>query len=754
MKNINWFICFLVFFATVTVNAQITPGNNCDDASCSTQGSYSSQTGSPSMGTFGCLFSTPNANWIAINTTTSGSIHYVLTQTNSNGGGIDVDFAVYGPYTSVSAGCPITGSTPTVDCSYSAASVENIDIPNAQAGDVYIILITNYNGSAGTISLTPNANNPSTATVDCNINFTGVVTSTPALCGQATGSVSVVPSGGFAPYTYSWNTPGNPTTASVSNVPPGTYTVTITSSPDPVSGASYIPTTLTVTVNDQVTTASATSTTVSCPGGSDGTASASSTAPGTLSYQWNDPNNQTTQTAVGLSAGTYECVVTSSTGCVNTAQVTVDEIPGMQLQITNQVDVTCNSGSDGIAEIAVTDGSVPYTFDWTGSNSTSELADDLALGTTTVTVTDNQGCVITEDIFIDQPEALEIAQMSQDTIICIGDSVRLFAQGTGGSSPYIYSWSSNNQNVASGNEIYVTPTGPFTEYCLTLSEQCGSPVDNACVIVEYPAEVNPNLSPDITGACYPVEVQFDNTTNTSETVNYTIWTYSDGAKDTVPGDNPAVHEFGEGMFGVDMEVVTARGCRYKNSFPNLIEGYPYPEAGFYVNPNPASIFEPKVTAYSQSSNDIISYEWFAEGAKPEYSSIQNPTFTYSNEVQNYPLILVVENGFGCTDTLQKLVRIENEVLVFSPNTFTPDGDGVNDTWKVDIQGIDVQNFQLEIFNRWGEKVFESLDPEGEWSGTYGDGRIVKDGAYIWTIRAYDFENDNKYEFKGTVTVLK
>src|SRR5690554_2272009 len=251
MKNINWFVCLLVLLSTLTVRAQITPGDNCDDASCSTQGSYSSQTGSPSMGTFGCLYSTPNANWIAINAQTSGSIHFVLTQTNSNGSGIDVDFAVYGPYTSVSAGCPITGSTPTVDCSYSATSTEYIDIPNAQAGDVYIILITNYNGSAGTISLTPNTSNPSTATIDCNINFTGTTTSTPALCGQATGSVDVVPTCGFAPYTYSWDIPGNPTTPSVTNVPPGTYTVTITSSPDPVSGATYIPTTLTVTVNNQ-----------------------------------------------------------------------------------------------------------------------------------------------------------------------------------------------------------------------------------------------------------------------------------------------------------------------------------------------------------------------------------------------------------------------------------------------------------------------------------------------------------------------
>ncbi|HZH87149.1 MAG TPA: gliding motility-associated C-terminal domain-containing protein, partial [Brumimicrobium sp.] len=589
--------------------------------------------------------------------------------------------------------------------------------------------------------------------VDCNINFTGNISSTPALCGQATGSVEVVPTGGYPPYTYSWDIPGNPTTATVQNVLPGTYTVTITSSPDPVTGATYIPTTLTVTVDNQVATATATSTRVSCPGGNDGTATASSTAPGTLSYQWNDPNNQTTKTAVGLTSGTYECVITSSTGCVNTVQVTVDEIPAMQLNVVNQVDVTCNSGNDGIVTVEITDGTAPYTYSWTGSTSTSKTANDLFAGMTTVTVTDNKGCVITEDINIGQPTALSVDNISQDTIICIGDSVQLFAAGAGGSSDYIYQWTSNGQVVGNSDTIYVTPTGSSTEYCVTVTEQCGSPAATECVMVNYPNEVDPMLTPDKTGECYPIEVTFDNITNTLETIDYTVWKYSDGDVDTIPGSTPAVHEFGKGIFNVNMEIVTDRGCKYFKNYPNLIEGYPFPKPNFYVNPNPASVFEPTVDAFSQSSKDIISYEWFAEGATPDYSSLQNPTFDYPAVIGNYPLLLVVENEYGCIDSLTKLVRIENEVLLFTPNSFTPDGNGFNDTWKISILGVDIYNFHLEVFNRWGEKVFESFDPEGEWDGTYGN-KIAPTGTYIWKIQARDFENDNKYEFKGSVNILR
>ncbi|WP_417265808.1 gliding motility-associated C-terminal domain-containing protein [Brumimicrobium sp.] len=566
------------------------------------------------------------------------------------------------------------------------------------------------------------------------------------VCSAGMGSVTATPTSGVSPYTYDW--PGlGATTQTVNNVSAGTYTVNMTDGNGCVSSTN-------VTVGDTPANYDSSVTPVSCPGGSDGTATAAMVPEiGNVTYQWNDANNQTTATATGLPAGTYECVITSDIGCSNTVVVAISEIPAMQLNVVNQVDVTCNSGNDGIVTVEITDGTAPYTYSWTGSNSTSATADDLAVGTTTLTVTDDNGCVITEDFVINEPPALSVGSMSQDTIICIADSVRLFANGAGGSSAYFYEWTLNGQVVGNGSEVYVTPTASSTEYCVTITEQCGSPAATGCVKVDYPAEVDPTLSPDKTGECFPIEVNFDNTTNTTETISYTVWSYSDGEQDTVPGSNSATHEFGVGVYDVEMEVVTNRGCRYFKSYPNLIEGYPFPEPNFYVNPNPASIFEPTVDAFSQSSNDIVSYEWIAEGAEPSYSSLQNPTFTYPAEIENHPLILVVENAYGCSDTLQKLVRIQNEVLLFAPNSFTPDANGFNDKWRVHISGVDVYNFHLEVFNRWGEKVFESFDPEGYWDGTYGD-NIVRDGSYIWTITALDYENDNKYEFKGVVNVLK
>ncbi len=566
-------------------------------------------------------------------------------------------------------------------------------------------------------------------------------------CTQGAGEATAIVSGGSNPYSYQWDDPGNQTTQTATGLFAGTYNVIVTDAVGCQANAS-------VTISDTPMSLSTTNTLVSCPGGSDGTATVTITpTPASATYDWYDAGNQNTQTATGLSAGTYNVAVETAVGCQDTATVTINEVPPISISVVNTSDVTCNSASDGTATIQVSDGTSPYTYDWTGSTSTSASATDLSAGTTTVTVTDDNGCTETVNITIDEPNALQITAITKDTIICEGDDVTLEVQGSGGSSAYDFTWTNNGTNVGSGNSIVITPTSDNAEYCVTLSEQCGSPETDSCVTVRFPDPVNPTISPSTTGGCFPVEVTFDNTTNTNESIDYTVFDFNDGTVDTVGGLNAVVHEFGKGMHDVTMQLTSDRGCTYKTTFTDLVEGFDYPKAEFYVNPNPATVFEPTVDAFSQSGNDIISYQWIANGAEPSMSTAKDPTFTYPEEVANYDLYLVVENSNGCKDTLKRIVRVQNDVIIYAPNTFTPDGDAFNETWRVHIEGIDIYNFELEIYNRWGELIFESHDPDGAWDGTYG-GNLVKDGTYIWKIRAVDQENDNKYEFKGFVNVLR
>ena len=95
----------------------------------------------------------------------------------------------------------------------------------------------------------------------------------------------------------------------------------------------------------------------------------------------------------------------------------------------------------------------------------------------------------------------------------------------------------------------------------------------------------------------------------------------------------------------------------------------------------------------------------------------------------------------------------NDVQLFAPNAFTPDGDYYNDTWKVFIDGIDIYDFHLTIFNRSGEIVWESFNTAGEWDGYYG-GHRVSDGIYVWMIETRSEATDERHKFTGFISVLR
>jgi gliding motility-associated-like protein len=99
------------------------------------------------------------------------------------------------------------------------------------------------------------------------------------------------------------------------------------------------------------------------------------------------------------------------------------------------------------------------------------------------------------------------------------------------------------------------------------------------------------------------------------------------------------------------------------------------------------------------------------------------------------------------------LNVVSDILFFAPNSFTPDGDEHNQLWKAEIQGIDEYDFDLLVFNRWGELIWESHDPSIGWDGTY-NGKIVQAGIYTWRARVKDLYNDSKSEFNGMINIMK
>lgn len=747
MKKLTNILIGLFFLGSGFAFGQ--PGSSCDEANCTMGGSYPSITGQPSMGQYGCLYSTPNPYWVAVNVTSNGNIAWSLTQ---NG---DIDFAAYGPFSSVSDGCPIGPGTPQVDCSYSATSNETININNVQVGQVYIILITNFSGASGNYNLSPLPGN--TASFNCNINFSATATMTAATCGQASGSVNVTPNGGFPPYTYSWNTPGNPTTQSVSNVPPGSYTVTITSSPDPVTGANVTPTTANITVTNLTSTYGASTTPATCAGSPTGTASVTPlTVYGTPSYQWNDPAGQTTQTATGLTSGPYSCTITTTAGCTNVVNVNVGQLPSVSASATT-TDVTCNSGNDGIMQVTAVSGTPPYTYAWDNSTSTTNIANDLMAGPHTVTVTDFNGCFVQVNGVIAEPAPLTITSLTPPTQICPEDDITLSVTGVGGSSPHTFTWFENGTQIGTGTSITVDPENTNTQYCVELSEACGSPTTQECTIITFPTPIQPMAVPDEFEKCVPDTFYFQNTSINGGEIATTFWEFGDNPTHnaTVAGNDTVSHYYDiVGTYSITMTVTSIYGCVYVDSMIDLIEVMPIPVANFSFSNNPATYFQTNVVMQDASTSDVISWSWYSPGSIPSVSSTENANFTFpEGQVGTYPVTLTVETALGCTDTVQYIMSVIEEILFFAPNSFTPDGDEFNQTWKPVITGIDIYDFELLIFNRWGEVIWENHDVNQGWDGTY-NGKFVPNGSYTWIARVKKPQNDGKETFTGNINLLR
>lgn len=572
--------------------------------------------------------------------------------------------------------------------------------------------------------------------------------STPDICSSGIGTVTANPGAGLAPFTFNWPALGS-TSQSVSNVPGGTYTVQMTD-------ANGCPSSANVIVGNTPAAFSGTTTVVSCPGGSDGTATATMTPPlGTVSYLWNDPLAQTTATATGLSAGAYTCTVTSTVGCTGIVNVTVTEIPGMIVTITNQTAVTCNSGNDGLIQVNVTQGTPTYTYSWDNSISTSNSANDLYVGSHVVTVTDANACIVTSSTVIGEPSRLRITSITPPTQICPEDDIVLTVVGTGGSSPYTFTWEENGVFLATGTTITVDPLNTNTQYCVTLSEVCGSPIHDSCTVISFPVPIVAGIMPNKTEDCTPAIFEFTNTSSNSGEIATSYFEFSDGSNYLEVGADSTSNLFTiPSFYSAEMTITSIYGCVYTGTFNNILEVKPLPIADFTFSSNPATFFETSIQLQDRSSVDVIQWDWYSPGSNPSYSYSANPVFTFpEGEVGNFPVTLLVTTEHGCIDTVTYIMHIVQDVIFYAPNSFTPDGNEFNQQWHIFVEGIDIYNFELLIFNRWGEIIWESHDPKASWDGTY-NGQIVPAGTYIWKASAKDGLNDGRYEFNGYINVLK
>lgn len=247
--------------------------------------------------------------------------------------------------------------------------------------------------------------------------------------------------------------------------------------------------------------------------------------------------------------------------------------------------------------------------------------------------------------------------------------------------------------------------------------------------------------------CAPYLAQFEDT-SFAHTQIYYEWNFGDGS-DLSPLANPThLYEF-PGVYDVSLTIWTDAGCIDTLSVvkPGYIEVFPSPVSAFEVSPEEASVFNPHFYFEDHSTDSQQHYYYFTDG------SSTSERFVWHSFVESgwhYPYQVVI-NQYGCPDTSYQSLYVIPYTTIFVPNSFTPDGNGRNDTWKPVV--YDTETYELWIFDRWGQPILNSTDEQASWDGMM-NGKPAPIGVYTYFIKYVDHDTGLPEEIRGHFSLLR
>jgi len=273
----------------------------------------------------------------------------------------------------------------------------------------------------------------------------------PSCNGGNDGSATASAVGGSPGYSYTWSSGATSSTAN--DLVPGTNSVTVVD----INGCSSIQT-FTLGNPPPINISAIEDSPVVCNGEANGSATITANG-GTTPYTYLWDSGETTLTANLLNAGNHSYTVTDNNGCTNIGSVTINEPDVLGSNMPAVTNISCNGVNDGEATIAATGGNSPYTYAWSNGETTVK-ANSLAPGTTSYTVTDDNGCTFVSSVIVTQPDLLSATAVVNQNVSCNGlmDGVGMIT-ATGGTGPYTYIWGSSPQpptvsNLPAGSTIF------------------------------------------------------------------------------------------------------------------------------------------------------------------------------------------------------------------------------------------------------------------------------------------------------------
>lgn len=400
-------------------------------------------------------------------------------------------------------------------------------------------------------------------------------------------------------------------------------------------------------------------------------------------------------------------------------------------------------------------GTGPWNLVYTNGNTVDTVTNIIA-NPYVFTTLDSGTYVITELTSVDcdgifSGQAL-VTKVSNDTAIlsgggdvCDGTPIAIRVDFVG-TPPWSITYT-DGINQATVNNINVTP---YTFNVLEIGTYALVSFSNANCDGYFTGQANVtgdslDFTADLLAGCSPLQVNFNDLVNVSNG-GVCSWDFGNGLTSNNCTGISSIYD-NPGCYDVTLSI-SAANCSTSTTIPDMICVYDNPVSVFGISPEIITTLQ-NTANFINTSYGATNYEWFVNGVR--MSTSVNFVHVFGDDTNTNQVCLVAFNSYGCSDTICQNIRVEEEVSLFVPNSFTPDGDGINDFFTPVATGLD--SYELLIFDRWGELIFESENIENYWDGKY-KGLDSKTDVYVWKIVYTAPSVKGKKTIHGHVSLLR
>ena len=649
----------------------------------------------------------------------------------------------------------LAGMNYTWTCLAGSSIISGTNSQNAVGtglGSYYIYIYNPTNGCTYSTSVSGNQNtSPPTVTVS--------PTAYTVTC--ATPTVQLTANSSTSGLTYSWTTSGGSISPNNSSNPTasgsGTYSVVVT---NPVNGCTSIGT-ATIAADAAIPSATLSSTSVSITCANPTPSVAITTTSSPVTYNWSPASGiasgATTANPTFSLAGTYSAVVTNTvSGCSTSAAGNIVTVvsntaaPTVSLSTTTSAGtLTCSSPSITLTPTVSPSSNLTYTWSGPGISSATNQssATFTAPGVYSLVVTNTvTGCstptsapnTFTVYANTNTPTVTATAISSNTNIGCgsTNSSITYSASVISTGTLVTYLWSNGSTSPSST----ITAAGPGFVIVTDAVSGCSTTTQFTVTGNTTPPQ-NVSAGTIATMPCGSSTTTLLGTTTSTSTVSYS-WS-GPAATSITSGSNtanPLVNQTGSYTLTVT-DLLTS--CSATTSV-NVIQGNV--TAGIAATPTTG--IAPVTVSFTEQCVGASSYYW-SFGDNNSNSIAPNPVYIY-NTNGTYTVMLIASSG-PCSDTAYVTIIIKDGLTLEIPNVFTPNGDDINDVFTIKTTGV--KDISLQIFNRWGDKMYGFAGPNAGWDGRMGNGAKATEGTYFFFVKVTGFD-DSVIEKNGTVSLFR